>query len=384
MIYLDNSATTRPCGAAALSVRQSLEEGWFNPSAPYGEAVRQEKRLGEDRRAVAALLVIEADALTFTASGTEADSLALLGAAERFRGPGRILLFQGEHPAVLETAPQLARLGHKVELLPAADDGVLDLDALDKALSGDVRLVSCMHVNNETGAVQPIAEIAARVKAKCPDALFHVDGVQGFLRVPLQPFRVGVDLYAVSAHKVHGMKGVGALAVRKGVRLFPRVAGGGQEKGQRSGTENTAGIAAFAAACGWVAAQQDLPERLRAMKLCLYEALKSEIPGLRVNGPGPETAAAAPHILNLSFPGVRGEVMLHALEAKGVLVGTGSACSSKKRGPSPAFAAMRAPAWAQESAIRISLSAMNMVDEMEEAASAVLDCYQSLKAFQRR
>ncbi|MDL2318675.1 aminotransferase class V-fold PLP-dependent enzyme, partial [Eubacteriales bacterium OttesenSCG-928-A19] len=250
MIYLDNSATTRPCDAAGLAVREMLETDWFNPSALYGEAVRVEKRLEAARAAVASPLGIPPGGVVFTGSGTEADSLAILGTAARLRGRRRVLLFAVEHPAVRETAAQVEALGHAVEFFPATDEGLADLDALSAMLDTDVGLVSCMHVGNETGAVQPLAEISRLIRAKSPDALLHSDGVQGYLRLPTDMARLGVDLYTVSAHKVHGPKGVGALAVRGGARLIPRVMGGGQERGLRSGTENTAGIAAFGAAVG--------------------------------------------------------------------------------------------------------------------------------------
>ncbi len=375
MMYFDNSATTRPCDAAVFLAREIIESDWYNPSAKYAEAMRVERRVDGARRALAALACAPGFCVTFTGGGTEADSLALLGAAARFRGGRRVLLFAAEHPSVLGTASQLAAMGHTVEMIPADDTGVIDLDALSAVLGGGAALVSCMHVNNETGAMQPISRVARLVREKCPDALLHVDGVQGFLRVPLPLSEAGVDLYAVSAHKVHGLKGVGALFARPGVKLTARVAGGGQESGLRSGTENTAGIISFAAAAAWVAAQADGPERLRAMKFSLFEKLSEAVPGLRVNGPAPDGPDAAPHILNVSLPGVGGEVMLHALEAEGVLVGTGAACSSKRREVSAAFRAMRAPAWAAENAIRFSFGLMNEVHEAAEAADAVVRCW---------
>ena len=231
--------------------------------------------------------------------------------------------------------------------------------------------------------MQPVGEIARLIREKCPGALFHVDGVQGFLRVPLAFDQSGIDLYTCSGHKIHGPKGIGALIARKGVRLNPRIEGGGQEKGLRSGTENTAGIAGFAAAAQWLAAQPKRFETLRAVKLRLYARLRAEIPELRVNGPDPESGEAAPHILNLSL-GVRGEVMLHALEAEGVYVGNGSACSTHKREMSAAFRAMNAGRQAAETAVRFSLGMMNTIEEMDAAADAVIRCYKTYAAFQRR
>ena len=378
MIYLDNSATTKPCEAALLAMRGALETDWFNPSAAYGPAVRAEKKMTQARRALLEAAGAQSAELTFTGSGSEADSLAIVGSAERFHGARRVLIFGGEHPAVLNTREQLERLGHTVETFPARRDGVADLEKLAAALDENVGLVSCMQVNNETGAVQPVGEIARLIREKCHGALFHVDGVQGFLRVPLAFDQSGIDLYTCSGHKIHGPKGIGALIARKGVRLNPRIEGGGQEKGLRSGTENTAGIAGFAAAAQWLAAQPKRFETLRAAKL-----RRAEIPELRVNGPDPESGEAAPHILNLSL-GVRGEVMLHALEAEGVYVGNGSACSTHKREMSAAFRAMNAGRQAAETAVRFSLGMMNTIEEMDAAADAVIRCYKTYAAFQRR
>lgn len=384
MIYLDNSATTQPCDAAVSAASEMLTAFWHNPSALYGEAIAAEKRMEAARQAVSGALGIQPRELVFTGSGTEADALAILGAADRFRGGRRVLLFAAEHPAVRETAGQLEAMGHTVEWIPSDADGVADLEAYAAMLGSDVALVSCMHISNETGAVQPVGEMGRLLRKANPDGLLHVDGIQAFLRLPFKLSGLGADLYTVSAHKVHGAKGVGALAVRKGVRLVPRIAGGGQEGGLRSGTENTAGIAAFGAAVAWVQSQKDLSQRLRACKLALYGPLADGIDGLRVNGPAPESEASAPHILNVSFPGVGGEVMVHALEKEGVLAGTGAACSSKKRAMSAAFAAMDAPKWAAESAVRFSFGAMNTVEEAQQAAQAVLRCYEKYKAFQRR
>lgn len=379
MIYLDNSATTQPCDAAVLAAQRTLTEHWFNPSALYGPAVAVQRQMETARAQVAAPLGVSARELVFTGNGTEADSLAILGAAARFRGPRRVLLFEGEHPAVRETAAQLAAMGHRVDWIGATDEGVLDINALQALLGEDVGLVSCMHVGNETGAVQPLREISQSIRSKAPQALFHVDGAQGYLRLPLRLQSEGVDLYTVSAHKVHGPKGIGALAMRPGARIAARTAGGGQEGNLRSGTENTAGIAAFGAAVQWVQAHTEAQARLQEMKAALYEALLENIQGLRVNGPPPQSRASAPHILNVSLPGIGGEIMVHALEQEGVYVGTGAACSSKKREMRPAFLAMRAPRWAADSAIRYSLGLMNTMQDVLQAAEATVRCYERYK-----
>lgn len=384
MIYLDNSATSQPCDVAIACAREMLEAEWFNPSALYAQAMHVERRLEAARAAIAGPLGVKARQVVFTGSGTEADSLAILGTAARFRRKRRVLLFAAEHPAVRETQAQLEAMGHAVHWIPATEEGLVDLEALSGMLTEDVGLISCMHVGNETGAIQPASEVAALLRSASPEGLLHVDGVQAYLRLPTRMAALGADLYTVSGHKVHAPKGIGALAIREGVRLMPRVAGGGQEGGLRSGTENTAGIAAFGAAVQWAQAQQGLCERLRAMKLGLYARLRQGVDGLRVNGPAPDGAHAAPHILNVSFPGVGGEVMVHALEQRGVLAGTGAACSSKRRKVSAAFEAMRAPRWAAESAVRFSFGLLNTMDDAERAAEAAIACFQRYRAFQRR
>ncbi|MCL1796674.1 MAG: aminotransferase class V-fold PLP-dependent enzyme, partial [Clostridia bacterium] len=209
MIYLDNSATTKPCEAALHAAHIMQTEMWHNPSSPYRQAVCVEKKIAACRDTIAGMLKAPPAGVLFTAGGTEADSLAILGSAARFRGPSRVLLFQAEHSAVRTTAAELEHMGHSVSFIPATDCGLIDLEALSAELSPDVRLVSCMHVGNETGAVQPLAEIARIMQNKCPDAVFHVDGAQGFLRTPVDMPGIGIDLYAFSAHKIHGMKGAG-------------------------------------------------------------------------------------------------------------------------------------------------------------------------------
>lgn len=383
-IYLDNSATAQPCAAAISAIEDMLKSSWYNPSAPYGAAAQVEKKLGTARETLAKALGVKAANVIFTGGGTEADSLAILGAASRFRGSKRVLLFAGEHPAVLNTEGQLKKMGHEVLRVPACENGIIDLEALEALLNENVGLLSCMQVNNETGAIQPLRALSAKLKAKCPSALLHVDGVQGFLRVPVNLAKDGIDLYSLSGHKIHGVKGTGALVIRDGVKIDARTEGGGQEKGLRSGTENTPGIAAMQAAAEWILRQEEGLKQIREMKLALYRRLKESIEPLRVNGPDPESEEAAPHILNLSFPPVGGEVMLHALEAEGVLVGTGSACSSKKRGMKPAFEAMNAPRWAADSAVRFSFGFHNTMQEALEAAEAVIRCYERYKGFSRR
>ena len=376
MVYLDNAATTRPCGAAVSAVSRMLTEGWANPSAAYREAVDVEKQIAKARETILHSFGDSRLSLVFTGGGTEADSLAVLGGVSRRKDKSRVILFSAEHPAVLKLPPKLEARGYEVCLIPSLEDGRIDLDAFETAANSEVCLASLMHVNNETGAVQPVAEATAILKRKNPDALFHSDGVQAFMRLP---FPAGIDLYSISAHKIHGPKGIGALVVKNPSKIEAQIVGGGQENGLRAGTENTPGIAGFAAAVEWIASQTECADRLRAMKCCFYHELLHRIDGLRVNGPDPESQQSAPHIINVSMPDVRGEVMLHALELENILVGTGAACGARKVKNSRTLEVMRVPPWAAENAIRVSFGLMNTPDEAREAAEAVFRCYRKFR-----
>ena len=376
--YLDNSATTRPCEAAVAAMERALREEWYNPSAVYKPSVEAFRSLRDARqRLLDAVGGAGCDAV-FTSGGTESNNLAILGAVGRMRGRQVLAVSAVEHPSVREAFNLLAEQGHDVRVIGVDAAGQLKWDELEAALDDGASLVSCMQVNNETGAVLDAARLHDTVNGR---ALIHVDGVQGFLRVPFDMKLA--DLYTVSSHKLHGPKGVGALVVKKGVRLKPHHGGGGQESGLRSGTENTPGIAGMdAAVAELVHMGSDMPEKLMAKKLRLVQAVREVVPDVIVNGPDP--AAGAPHIVNLGFPGVRGEVMLHALEGDGVYVSTGSACSSKKLKVSGVLTAMGIRPQVAEWAVRFSLSPHTTEEEIDYAARRVGVQYDLLKRFQRR
>lgn len=380
-IYLDNSATTRVCDAAAAAMMQCMQAGYFNPSAVYGPALETEKMM----RACRETLLRSVHARTgsqaiFTSGGTEADNLAILGRLSGMRGGGRILYSAGEHPAVKEACLAAEAMGFEAHSVPYNHTGAVDLDALEKLMTPDTRLICCMQVNNETGAIQPLSEIAALRARRAPEAHFHVDGVQGFLRVPFDMPGVQADSYALSGHKIHGPKGIGALILAPGVRVHPRALGGGQESGLRSGTENTPGIAGLLAAVE----AYPLENGMRQVKLHLWQRLREAIPDAAVNGPAPDSDLAAPHILNVSLPPVRSETMLHALEGAGIYVGMGSACSSHKQKVSAVLRAMNTPQRLAESALRFSLCPENTLAEMEQVAAVCGQNYAVLSKFQRR
>lgn len=382
MIYLDNSATTRPFDAVIDTMADVMRTTYFNPSAPYREALAVEKRIQASRQRLERLL--GAQAVIYTSGGTEANNLALLGLAQRLRGSWDFVMSAAEHPAVFMQKDALEAQGHHVLRLPLTGEGLVDLSALEGLLSERCALVSIMQVSNETGAVQPLALAASLVRKKAPQALFHVDGVQGFLRLPINLGSVGVDLYSLSGHKVHGPKGVGCLALGRDVRLAARTFGGGQEGGLRSGTEDSPAILGLDKAIETYESLPDPNGQLRTLKLRLYHALREGIPSLAVNGPPPENEEAAPHILNLSLPFVRGEVLLHALEDHGIILGTGSACSSKRGRKGGSLEAMGIPKERVDRSVRISLSPLQNIAEMDEAAAAILACHQALRPYQRR
>lgn len=376
LIYLDNAATTKPFGEVVLAMAATMQEGFFNPSALYAKGVHAQKSVEACRGLLKSKLF--AEEIVFTSGGTEANNLAILGLMASRRTRGRILYSAIEHSAVAETCRALS-VQHEVISLPVDREGVLDIKMAREHMTPDTDLICLMQVNNEVGSIQPISELAKLRDEVCPKAHLHVDGVQGFLKIKIG-FDNGMDSYALSAHKIHGPKGVGALALKKGVRLKPLVFGGKQEEGLRSGTENTDGIA------GLMAAIQNYPSenQMARLKDLLYQLIREGLPQVQLNGPLPLSAASSPHILNLSFPPLMAQTLMHQLEAQGVLVSQGSACSSRQRKPNATLSAMGLPANLISSALRFSLSCFTSQSEIETAARAVLKAYDSLRPYTRR
>lgn len=376
--YLDNSATTKPCPEAVEAMMRCLTTGFYNPSAVYKPAVEAFQQLRSCRKLILKILHVGDHNLTFTSGGTESNNLAIIGSVSKMRGKQIVAVSAVEHPSVRESFDELARMGHEVRVIGVDAQGELDWDALSRALDDGASLVSCMQVNNETGALLDVQRLHALVNGR---ALIHVDGVQGFMRVPID--LKYVDLYTLSSHKIHGPKGEGALVWRKNVRLYPRQIGGGQENGLRSGTENTPGIAGMMAAVERMnSLGGDMRAELMKKKLHLLEQFRAEVPELLVNGPEPEKAA--PHIINMSFPGVRGEVMLHALEGMGVYASTGSACSSKKLKVSRVLTSMGIAPSRAEWALRFSICPDTTYEEIDYAAQCLGTLYAQLKKYARR
>ncbi|MBQ6704359.1 MAG: cysteine desulfurase [Clostridia bacterium] len=379
MIYLDNSATTPTLPSAADRVRKYMTEEFFNPSAAYSPAVREERAVNAARKTIAGAINASGEELIFTSGGTESNNMAIFGSLKAMRGSGRIIMGATEHPSVYEP---FRGLDGRYEVAEAPVDriGAINLDELEKLVTSDTRLVSVMQVNNEVGAINDAEAIRRIIRKKAPDALLHMDGVQGFLKVPFDARHC--DLYSISGHKFHGPKGVGALYVRNGIKFGGGQIGGGQEKNLRSGTTNTPGIMGMEAAVkDYLDNLSEYRARMRSCKLRLAELL-TKLPDVLINGP--EAQAGAPHILNASFLGVRGEVLLHALEEKEIYVSTGSACSSHKKGKNRILSGMGIIGERQEGAIRFSLSPFNTEEEMERTAETIASVIAMLRRFKRR
>lgn len=380
MIYLDNSATTKPFHEAVEVFDRACREGYFNPSSAYAPAVEAERQLERARAYMAKQLEASAEEIIFTSGGTESNNAAVQGVLRAARGRGRVITTMIEHPSVYEQFRNLETDGYDVRYIGVDSTGKVSLEALAEALTPDTRLVSIMQVNNETGAVNPIAEAYQMMKKAAPLAALHVDGVQGFLKSPI--YAGMCDMYTVSAHKFHGLKGVGALYVKKGLRFAGGQTGGGQERGLRSGTVNVPGILGMDAAIriyqknreAWIV-------NMAACKTRLYKELRS-LEDVLHNGPS--IADGAPHILNMSFMGVRGEVLLHALEQEQIYVSTGSACSTHKKGNNRILSAMGVEGERQEGAIRFSLCPFNTIEEMDTVAEIIAEKLRVLRKFKRR
>ena len=382
-VYLDNSATTRPCPEAVAAVAHSMTEDYYNPSALYAPAMRAEHAMADARRAIAQTLQASEKNVIFTSGGTESDDLAIWGWLMAQHAPGEVLYTAAEHAAVKNACTEAeARFGIHAAEIPLLPQGTVDLAALEGMLGPKTSLICVMQVCNETGVIMPIREICALRDRLAPRAAIHVDGVQGYLRVPFSFRDTKVQSYALSGHKIHAPKGVGALVVADGVRLKPIMAGGGQQNGLRSGTENTCGVAGLLAAVR--SYPKDGAEHMRRLKGLLCSLLAQELPEMVIAGTPVDAPESAGHILNVAFPPVRAETLLHALEADGICVGTGSACSSKKGRRSGVLTAMGLPPDVMDGAVRISLCPANTEAEMRYAAEKIIEKVRMLRRFTRR
>lgn len=373
LVYLDNSATTKPCGKAIQNITFALENVWGNPSSLYDFGFQAQTLVDEARKTVAVTLKCREDEIYFTGSGTESNNTAIIGAAESRKKRGkRIITTAIEHPSVLETAKRLQENGFEVIYLKPQSNGVISLDDFKNAINRDTILVSIMLVNNETGAIQPIKQAAQLIKESGAPALLHCDGVQAFGKLPINLYDLGVDLFTASGHKVHGPKGVGFLYIKKGVTIKPLLTGGGQEKNMRSGTESVPLIYGLKGAIEQIG---NISENYKAQKeLWLYAKqalLDTKL--VTINS----SDEVLPYILNVSVEGYRSETLLHFLESYGVYVSSGSACAKGKG--SYVLNEMGLNRRRVDSALRISFSRDNTKEDIDMLKSALISATQKLR-----
>ncbi len=383
-IYLDNSATTRAYDCVAELVSKVMVEDYGNPSSLHRKGVEAEQYIRYAREVIAASMKVSEKEIVFTSGGTESDNLALIGAALANRRMGRhIITTCIEHPAVMQTMRYLEEQGFQIAYLPVDRFGIIRLEDLRCAIRRDTILVSIMHTNNEIGSLQPIGEAGALIKNMNPRIIYHVDAIQGYGKFRIYPKKMNIDLLAVSGHKIHGPKGVGFLYINEKIRIVPIVYGGGQQKGMRSGTENVSGIA------GLGKAVEQIYENLEAERAAMYELKERfvqgvlQIPEVKINGLTGEMSA--PHVVSASFRGVRSEVLLHALEEKGIYVSAGSACASNKAPkPSDTLRAIGLEKELLDATLRFSLSVFTTQEEIDYTLQTLYDVVPVLRRYTRR
>ncbi len=382
-VYLDNSATTRCFDEAAQLMMNIMCKDYGNPSSLHHKGVVAEHYLRYAQETLAKILKVNENEIVFTSGGTEADNIALIGTAMANHRMGRHLITTRiEHPAIIQTMKYLEEQGFRVTYLPVDKQGKIHLEDLQRAISKDTILVSIMHTNNEIGTLEPIAEAGELIKRMNPRTVFHVDAVQGFGKFRIYPSRMKIDLLSVSAHKIHGPKGVGFLYKSDKVKVSPIIYGGGQQKEMRSGTENVPGIAGLAKAAELVYENLDADmERLYYLREQFIKGV-SQIQDVKINGcMGYESAA---HIVSVSVRGVRSEVLLHALEDRGIYVSAGSACSSHKPQPSETLKAIGVERDLLDSTIRFSFSVFTTEKEIHYTVQTLHDMIPELRKYTRR
>lgn len=381
-VYFDNSATTRCSDAAVALMQRVLLEDYGNPSSLHMKGVAAEKYIKTAAEQIARILKVAEKEIIFTSGGTESNNLALIGTALANKRSGKHLITSSiEHASVYNPLIFLEEQGFEVTYLPVDTKGMISLEALAEAVREDTILVSMMHVNNEIGTIEPVEAAAKLIHGKNPKTLIHVDAIQSFGKLRIYPKRMGIDLLSVSGHKIHGPKGVGFLYVKDKTKIRPVIHGGGQQKNMRSGTENVAGIAGLGAAAAEL--YQNFDEKIGR----LYELREYLAAGMRalekatVNGA--EGQDAAPHIVSVSFEGVRAEVLLHALEERGIYVSTGSACSSNHPAISGTLRAIGVKPELLDATVRFSLSVESTREEADYVLEQLRELLPGLRRFRR-
>ncbi|GFI21872.1 cysteine desulfurase IscS [Lachnospiraceae bacterium] len=382
-VYLDNSATTRCLPEVAALMTRIMCEEYGNPSSLHKKGVESEKYVRYAKEVIAKCIKVQEKEIFFTSGGTESDNIALIGGAyANYRAGRHIITTRIEHPAVLQTCAYLEEQGFMVTYLPVDAKGVISLSDLERAMTKNTILVSIMHTNNEVGAIQPIEQAGELIKRMNPNTLFHVDAVQGFGKCRIYPKRMHIDLLSVSAHKIHGPKGVGFLYISDKAKVRPIIFGGGQQKGMRSGTENVPGIAGMARAIEEIFS--DFEEKIEYLYSIKERFVKgvSALEGIRLNGPVGRDGA--PHVVSVSIQGVRSEVMLHALEDKGIYVSAGSACSSNKPSVSATLKAIGVEKQYLDATLRFSFSLYTTEAEIDYTVKCLGELLPMLRRYTRK
>lgn len=380
--YLDNSATTCAFARVCDIMMKTMSQDYGNPSSLHTKGFHAEHYVNEAREAVARSLRVSDREIIFTSGGTESNNMALIGCAMANKRKGNHLITTVfEHASVGNTMRFLEEQGFRVTYLPVDHEGTVSLKALEEAICPETILISVMYVNNEIGSVQPIEEIARIIRRKKPDILFHVDAIQAYGKYVIRPKRQGIDLLSVSGHKIHGPKGTGFLYVRDKVKIKPIIFGGEQQHGMRSGTENVPGIAGLGEAVKEIYKDHDARiVKMYELKTLFVEQL-SDLEEIVINGQ--PLQQGAPHIVSVSFRGVRSEVLLHALEERGIYVSAGSACSSNHPAVSGTLKSIGVEKELLDSTLRFSFSIFTTADEIRYAADTLKELVPVLRRFKR-
>lgn len=378
-IYFDNAATTMMCNEALDVFSQYSKELYYNASAAYTPAVKIEKAITDAKGNILNLLNTANGKMFFTSGGTESDNLAIFGAAKKSRKK-HLITSSIEHPAVLNALKELETRGYEVTYLSVDSDGFIDANELERAITNDTFLVSIMHINNETGAVQDIKKLVDIVKEKDENILFHSDGIQAYGKIPVDVDDLGVDMYSLSSHKLHGPKGMGALYVRNDKKILPISYGGGQQEGMRPGTINSAGIMAFAKAIELANYSEENIDKIYEIKSYLSDKITKEINDVLCIS---ETRNHSNYILNVAFKNINAETLLHSCQYAGLIISTGSACSSRKNVVSHTLKQMEVDKDYIKGAVRLSFSRYNTIEEAQVAFEIIKDSVKKLREYTR-
>lgn len=380
MIYFDNAATTRVFPEVVKVMQDAMESSYGNPSAKHMKGMEAENLVKKAQEVIAKTLKAKPKEILFTSGGTESNNTALIGTALANQRKGKhIITTKIEHASVYEPIAWLCEQGFEITYLDVTSEGIIDLEQLKNAIREDTILVSCMMINNEIGAIEPIEEAGKIIKEKNPETIFHVDAIQAYGKMPIIPKNLKIDLLSMSGHKIHGPKGIGFLYIKEGTKIQPIIFGGGQQKGMRSGTENVPGIVGLACACEkMIKNDYENAQRIREVKEYFQERIK-EIEDIKDN------SGQAPHIASISFKKIRSEVLLHALEDRGIYVSSGSACSSnKKQVVSGTLNAIALADEYKDGTLRFSFSIENTKEEVDETIEVLKELVPMLRKFVRR